>query len=223
MGFAFTSGDVWPLARAKPCIEGVVVADIGIAIDFDFGLVYSFVENPICGVVDVLEGWNRDSPRDLARDIPIFELFKVVDENLFFAGGVKFDLPCSKHLDSLFGKWFNIDKPLLHEKRFDNGIAFVAVSDRMLDVFFASEEVLFLEIFENFFASIGDSEVFVVSASICVHFAIETNDGNHVEAVTLTNLIIVLVVCWCNFYNTGAVFDVGMLVGDNRDFAFRKR
>ena len=74
MSFAFTSGDIWPLTGTKPSIEGIFVANVNVAILGDFGLLYPFIEYPVAWVVNILEGRNWDAPRDLARDIPIFEL-----------------------------------------------------------------------------------------------------------------------------------------------------
>ena len=94
MSFAVASGDVWPLAGAEPGIEGVFVAAISFAATLDFDLLDMLVENPVGRIVDVLEGWNWDTPRDLAGNVPVAKVSEIVDENLFFAGWVEFDLPC---------------------------------------------------------------------------------------------------------------------------------
>ena len=81
--------NVGPLAGGEPGVEGVFVTVVSGAFNFDLLLVGTGVEDPIpCPVV---EGGDGDAPGDLAGDVPIFELFEVVDEGLFFAGGVEFD------------------------------------------------------------------------------------------------------------------------------------
>ncbi len=102
MGFMVASSDVRPLARAKPGIEGIVVATVGLPFMLDFDFVYSSVVNPICGVVNVDEGWNRDSPGDLPRNIPIFNVIEIVYESFFLAGWVEFYLPFFKRFDGAF-------------------------------------------------------------------------------------------------------------------------
>ncbi len=65
--------DERPLSRREPGVEGVFVAGIKFTVDFDFGLVDSGVEDPVpCPVV---KGGNGNAPRDLAGNVPIFEVF----------------------------------------------------------------------------------------------------------------------------------------------------
>lgn len=221
MGFAFAGGDIWPLSRTEPGIKGVFVAAIGFAVFFDLRELYPVVVNPIRWVVDILEGWDRNTPRDLAGDIPVFELLEIVEEDLLFAGGVKFDLPFLENLDGAGGERFDVDKPLLFEEWLDDSVALVAVTNRVLDLLFPSKEVLFLEVFENFFARLCSGEVFVVCASFFGHFAIKTDNSYHVEFVALAYFIVIRVVCWCNFYNTSTKSHIGVLVGNNWNFAVR--
>ena len=68
-------GDVGPLARTEPGIEGVVVAEIFFAVDGNFGFVYAGVENPIRGIFGVDESRDGDTPRNLARDVPVTNVF----------------------------------------------------------------------------------------------------------------------------------------------------
>ena len=99
----FASSDVWPLAGAEPGIEGVFIAAIGVAVDFDFGLVYTVVVNPVAWVVDVLEGWNWDAPRDLAGDVPVAQILEVIDESFLLAGWMEFNLALFEDFDCLGG------------------------------------------------------------------------------------------------------------------------
>lgn len=131
--------DEGPLAAAEPGVESVFVASVGGAIDFDLRLVGADIEDPVpCPVV---EGGDGDAPRDLAGDVPVFEFFEVVDEDLFFAGGVKLDLPCPEGFDGAVGEGFGADEPLLFEKGLNDSVAFVTAADGVGDGFFASEEV----------------------------------------------------------------------------------
>ena len=66
MLLAIAGGNVWPLAGAKPGIEGIFVAAVSLAVFLDFLLVDALIENPVGWVVDVLEGWDRNAPWNLA-------------------------------------------------------------------------------------------------------------------------------------------------------------
>ena len=66
-------GDDGPLTGGKPGVEGVFVAGVNFAVNFDLLLIDASVENPV--PCSVMEGGDGDAPRDLARDIPIFEVF----------------------------------------------------------------------------------------------------------------------------------------------------
>ena len=140
IAFLLVSDDEWPLAGAEPCIEGVVVANISFAVFGNFNLVYSSVKNPIARIVLVLESGDRNAPRNLTANIPIVKLFEVVDKGAFFAGGIEFYLVVFKSSDSAVGEWLDVDEPLFFEERFNDSVAFVAVTDRMGDFFLAAEE-----------------------------------------------------------------------------------
>ena len=223
MLWAVASGDVWPLAGAEPGIEGIVVAAVSLAVNSDSRFVNAGVVDPIFRIVDVDEGRDRDTPRDLAGNVPIFELAKIVNEDLFFAGRMEFNLPCFENFDGTLGEWFDVNEPLLLEKWFDDGVALVAVADRVSDSFFAAQEVAVFECLENLSASLSSGESFVVEAGIFIHFAVVANNSNHWKIVALANFEVVLVVGWCNFYNTRAIVHIGVFVGDNRNFTVSQR
>ena len=61
---------------------------------------------------------------------------KNFDEDALLVGWVEFDLPCLEGLDGLFGERFDIDEPLFLEEWLDNGVALVAVSNRVNDALF---------------------------------------------------------------------------------------
>ena len=78
------------------------------------------------------------------------------------------------------------------------------------------------EILEDLLAAFGGGETGVLLACFGGHFAIKTNDGNHWEVVALADFVIVWIMGWCNFYNTRAIFHIGVFVGDNRNLAVGK-
>jgi len=138
-------GDVRPLTRGEPGVEGVFVAVIGDAVFDDEGLVGVGVENPLAIVG--FEGWDGDAPGDLTRDVPIFELFEVIDNDLLFGRRIEFDLIFAERLDGFGGERFSFDEPLFFEEGFEDTVAFVTMGDRVSDFFAAAEKVLGLEVF----------------------------------------------------------------------------
>ena len=89
------------MGRGEPSVEGVFVAEVFDAADFDFLEVCAGVEEPVGGggVVELtssggfsslfFEHGDRDSPGDLAGDVPVLEVFEVGNEGGLFRGGVK--------------------------------------------------------------------------------------------------------------------------------------
>ena len=67
------------MAAGEPSIEGVFVAQVALAVDVEVFLVDLCGINPVGVVGDVAEGWDRNTPWDLARDIPVAEFLVVVD------------------------------------------------------------------------------------------------------------------------------------------------
>ena len=82
----------------------------------------------------------------MAGDVPIFELFEVVDQDGFFVGGVEFDLVFFEGGDGGGGEGGGVDEPLFFEDGFEDGAAFVAVGDRVGDGALVAEEALVFEV-----------------------------------------------------------------------------
>ena len=138
MRFSATSGDVWPLTRAEPSVEGVIIASISLAFNLNFWLIDTSIKNPIGWIFGIYEGRNWDAPRNLAGDVPVLKLTEVIDEYLFLASRMEFDFPFLKYLYGAFSKRFDVNKPLLFKERLDNGVALIAVTDGVLNLGFAS-------------------------------------------------------------------------------------
>ena len=116
MIWSVASGDVWPLTRAEPSIKGIIIAAISFAVYLYSWFGYAGVINPIFWIVDIDKSRNWDAPRNLTRNVPVFDFTEVVNKYLLLAGWVEFNLPFFENLDGAFGKRFNIDEPLLFYK-----------------------------------------------------------------------------------------------------------
>ena len=134
MDFTTACGDIWPLTGAKPGVEGVVVSEVFFTAYFDFFFVDTSVENPVGWIFGVFEGWDWDAPRNLSRDIPVADVLEIVDKGFFLAGWVEFNFILIENLDGTLGKWLNIDEPLLFEEWFDNGVAFITVTNGVSEI-----------------------------------------------------------------------------------------
>ena len=149
--FAFgpVGTDKGPVGAAEPGVEGVFVAVIGDAADFDFLKVGASIENPLGGLIGfgLVEHRDSDAPRDLAGDVPILEILKVINQDLLFVGWCEFDFAGFKMFDSVSGEALDVDKPLSFKHRLDDGAAFVTVSDGVNNLFLATEKTLVFEIF----------------------------------------------------------------------------
>ena len=141
--------DDGPMARAEPSVEGVFVAVIMDATDFDFGQVRAGVENPFRGFVGLglAEHRNSDAPRDLAGNVPVFQAFEIVDEDFFLVRGVELDFVIFEMFDSFGGEAFDVDEPLLLQHWLDDGATLITMGDGVGDFLLAAEKTLLFEVF----------------------------------------------------------------------------
>ena len=222
------------MGGGEPGVEGIFVAEVAVAADFDFVEVDAGVEDPlgrsvygrgggdvVGGVVEVEHG-DGNAPGDLAGDVPIFETFEVVDEDFLFALGVEFDFAGFEMGNGGFSKFLRIDKPLLAEHGFDDGATLVAVGDSVGDFLFATKEAFFLKIGQNFFATFFGSEAGVIWAANREHTSVGADDGEFFEVVTFADFEVVVIMGGSNLDGAGAVFHLGVFVGDDGYFPFGK-
>ena len=104
-----------PMRAGEPGVEGVFVAVIVDAADFDFREVCAGVEDPFRGFVGfgLVEHGDGYAPGDLAGDVPVFESFKIVDEDFFLVRRVELDFVILEVFDGFGGEAFDVDEPLL--------------------------------------------------------------------------------------------------------------
>ena len=124
-----------------------------------------------------MEHGDGNPPRNLAGNIPIFKVFKIVDKDFLLTGGVEFDFAGFEVLDSGSGEFFCIDEPLLAKHRLDDGATFVTMGDGVGNSFLAAKEALFLEVGEDLFATFFSSEAGVSFPADWEHAAIWADDG----------------------------------------------
>lgn len=86
--------DDGPVGAGEPSVESVFVAVISDTADFDLGEIHAGVEDPFGGLISLslVEHWDGNTPRDLARDVPVFKAFKIINKDFLFAGGVEGNL-----------------------------------------------------------------------------------------------------------------------------------
>lgn len=213
--------DDGPVGAGEPSVEGVFVAVIVDAADFDFREVGAGVEDPFRGFVGfgLAEHRNGDAPRDLTGDVPVFQTFEIVDENFFLVCRVEFDFIILEVLDGFGSETFDVDEPLLFQHRLDNGATFVAMSDGVGDFLFATEEAFGFKGFEDFLATFRGREALIVGASGGGHATIFADDLDALEVMALADFKIVEIVGRGDFDGTSTISRVGVFVSDDWDGA----
>ena len=137
--------DIRPLAATEPSIKRILLAAIRCTIYNDFFLIDFGAVAPIVQIGLGLKHWNRNAPRYLAADIPIFDIFEVLNDNIAFIFRGKRHFLALNCRDSVIGQLAHFDKPLLFGERLDDRTAFVAMSNLMFDVFFAAQQFVYFE------------------------------------------------------------------------------
>lgn len=94
LAFGPVGADDGPVGAGEPSVESVFVAVISDTADFDLGEIHAGVEDPFGGLISLslVEHWDGNTPRDLARDVPVFKAFKIINKDFLFAGGVEGNL-----------------------------------------------------------------------------------------------------------------------------------
>ena len=212
--------DNWPVRTGEPSIESIFVAIIVDATYLDFGEVGACIEDPFGSFVGfgLMEHRDGDAPRNLAGNVPVFETLEIVDKDFFLVCGVELDFAGLEVLNGHFSKAFDVDEPLAFERWLDDGIALVAVGDRVGDFFFAAEQPLVFEVLKDFCAAFGRSEACVIGASGGEHFAIFADDLDAVKVMAFADFEIVEIVGRGNFDGASAVSRVGVFVSDDGDY-----
>lgn len=221
LAFGPVGTDDGPVGAREPGIKGVFVAVVSDATDFDFGEIYTGIKDPFgsVGGFGLAEHGNGDTPRNLTGNIPVFKAFEIIDENFLFAGGVEFDFAFLEVLNSGLRETLDVDEPLRFEHRFDDGTAFVAVSDGVGDFLGAAHEALAFEVAQNFLTGFQSGKTAVGFGNVAIHGAVFSDDRDTFEVMALANFKIVKIVGGGNLDGAGAVLWVGVFVGDDGDFA----
>ena len=132
----------WPVRAREPSVKGILVADVSNTGLFNFFKVGTTIKNPVRLIGSFRVGFSKhrdgDAPRDLARNVPIFEVFEVIDDNFLLAFWIKLNFVVVEMLDSDSGEFFDVNKPLFFEGGLKNGAAFVTVGNRVGESLFAS-------------------------------------------------------------------------------------
>lgn len=159
----------------------------------------------------------------MTGNVPVFETLEIIDKDLFLTGGVEFDFAFFEVFDGGFSKAFHVDEPLRFEHRLNDSATFVTVGDRVGDFFFAAHKALFFKIFQDLFAGFKSGETTIGFGDVGVHSAVFGDNRDALQIVTLANFEIVEIVGGGDFDGAGAVFGVGVLVGDDGDFTVGER
>src|SRR5690606_1005394 len=122
----------------------------------DSCLIDTRVKDPVIGVFFTLEGRNRNSPGDLTADIPVMQIFVILDKCFFAAGGNNVYFALLDCFDCTFCQWFYLDKPLVLDQGLDRQSALVVVAYRVFDLVLATHELLGLECLEDLLACLFD-------------------------------------------------------------------
>src|SRR6185503_645479 len=94
-----------PLARAKPGVKRVFFALVCFAVYLNGWLVDTFIENPVIFVVDTLECRNRNAPRNLTAEVPVFKAFKVINEHFTLISRSECNVARFERRNSRLYKW----------------------------------------------------------------------------------------------------------------------
>lgn len=221
--FAFepVGADDGPVRAGEPSIKGVFIAVIMDAADFDFLEVGAGVKNPFWGLVGfgLVEHGDGNTPRDLAGDVPVFEVLEIVDEDLFLVRGVELNFVVFEVFDGCGGEALDVDEPLGFEHGLDDGIAFVAVGDGVGDFLLTAEKALSFKVSEDLLAAFGSGETGISGSGGFEHETVFTDDGDAGELVAFADFKIVEIVGGGNLHGASAIGRVSVFVGDDGDGA----
>ena len=155
-------------------------------------------------------------PPELAADAPVLDVVHPVEIRLRPVLRYELDLASLDGLDCGLRQRVDLHVPLIGQVGLDNRVRAIAARDLdriVLDL---------LEQFERF--KLGDDLIArdeAIKATIGLrHFVVELGivrqDVVHREIMALAEIVVVEVVCGCDFHATRTEFGVDVVVGDNR-------
>ena len=127
-----------PQPRRKPRVEYVGIL-------FEFGRrtlrtdVHVFARNDRLPAFFAVPHRNAVTPPQLTADAPVADIFEPYFIRVFPFAREKFDIAVFPRTERFLCKRLHFDKPLIAQIRFDDGIAAIAMSDRVRDLFFTLE------------------------------------------------------------------------------------
>ena len=159
------------------------------------------------------------APPLLPGDAPILELSHPGEIDVFCLLGDKFDRTVLNGLNSGLGKRFDLHKPLIAQKGFDDRMTLLAPRHHKcvrLDFF---KQRAFFEGIDDFGSCLKAVKSLEHGAGGLIHCAVGVHDIDHWEIVPIPYVVIVKVVCWGDLDAPSTKLHIHIAISDNRDGA----
>ena len=209
-----------PQRRGEPGIEHVLVLMDATAALWAGGDV--FAGNGDFAAVVAVESRDAVAPPELTGNAPVADVLHPVQIRLFKALGHEHELFVLRHFDGRLGQGLHLYKPLGRHQRLHVVMAAVAGADvvgKRLDLHQQAE--LFQLLHHGFAAGFaGHAREF---AGVFVHGAVVVEHANDGQIVALGDLEVVGVVRRGHLHRAGAELQIGIVVGDDGNFAVHDR
>ena len=155
-------------------------------------------------------------PPDLARDAPGLDVAHPLEVGLLPRLGHEPDVALLHRLDGRLGQGPGVDEPLVHQPRFYDHARAVAVGQGhqvLLDPFDKAEG---FHLGDHLFPRLIAPQAPIALGRVVVEPRVAVEHVDHLQAVAAAHLEVVEVVARGYLHRAGALFRVGVVVGDDR-------
>ncbi len=214
-------GREWPQGRGEPGVEDIrFLAQLATAAVAADRRILAGNGNQITVVTK--PGRDSMSPPDLAADAPVADIVHPLEVGLFPLFRDDFGTPVLDGGDSLLGQRLDLDVPLQAHIGFDDGLATIALADRIEVLFGALEQFARRQIRQHLLPG-GIAIQALIGAAVGVDHTRLVKDIDEFEVMATADFKVVEVVSRSDLYRAATEFLVNVIIGDDRDFTTDQR
>ena len=211
----------WPQSRAEPGIQRILVL-----MKMRTSAFRTFFRHFSCNysLTALIAVVSRDSvsPPQLTGNTPVTDVLQPVKVSLVKTLRNEFQISILKSLDSSFGHFVHLYKPLRLDHRLYGCMAAVMCSNAVIVRNNLHQKAKLVQILYHGFSCFvtihaGVFTTQLIDGSIIIH------DVYFRKVVSLSNLEVVRVMCRCDLYASGTKFFINILIGNNRDLSVCER
>ena len=140
-----------PMRAREPRIKRILISIILHPTNLNLRKIRPLVKNPFWRRrrLRLPKHRNRDPPRNLPRNVPVFQTPQIINQDFLLIRRIELNLPTLQSFNRPRRQPLHINKPLCFQHWLDHCATFIAMRHRVLNLLLASEQPLLLQLFQH--------------------------------------------------------------------------